>query len=180
VGAHRKGRYIDANNALDGEGPFSPERCGSVPQGQFSELCFSGRYTVAEIRKLIKGAGGLVSLLGTSDMREVERRMEAGDAEAAEVFDAMAYQIAKAAAAVLPAFEGEDLDRVILTGGMARSEPLVERLRKYLSGLPCGITVYPGENEMVALVKGALRVLYGKEAAREYAPAEPELAGPKA
>jgi len=176
LGAHRKGRYIDANNALDGEGPFSPERSGSLPQGQFADMCFSGRYTFADIRKLVKGAGGLISLLGTSDLREVEKRMEAGDAQAVEVFDAMAYQTAKAAASVLPAFEGEKLDRVLLTGGMARCKPLVELLTKYLSGLPCGISVYPGENEMAALVKGALRVLWGKEPAREYEP-EPVPAG---
>jgi len=177
VGAHRRGRYIDANNALDGEGPFTPERSGSLPQGQLAELCFSGRYSDAEIRKLIKGAGGLVDLLGTSDLREVERRIDAGDAEAAEVFDALAYQIAKAAAALVPAFEGERIDRIILTGGMARSSRLVERLTKYLSGLPCGITVYAGENEMIALARGALRVLYGKETPREY-PAT-ELAQPR-
>ena len=173
VGAHRGGRYIDANNALDGEGPFSPERAGSLPQGQLAELCFSGRYTLAEVRRLIKGSGGLINLLGTSDLREVERRIEAGDAEAAEVFDAMAYQVAKAAAALLPAFEGERLDRVILTGGMVRSDMLVEALQRYLSGLPCGITLYPGENEMVALAKGALRVLYGREAAKDYAEVAP-------
>jgi butyrate kinase len=144
-----------------------------VPQGQFADLCFSGRYTLAEIKKLVKGAGGLISLLGTSDLREVERRIEAGDAEAQEVFDAMAYQVAKAAAALLPAFEGEKVDRIILTGGMARSKMLVERLTGYLSGMPCGITVYPGENELIALAKGALRVLYGKEPAREYAACEP-------
>ncbi|MBI5239004.1 MAG: butyrate kinase [Elusimicrobia bacterium] len=168
IGAHSQGRYIDANNGLDGEGPFSPERCGSLPQAQFAELCFSGRLTHAEVKKLIKGAGGLIDLLGTSDLREVERRIAAGDAEAAEVFDAMAYQIAKAAAALLPAFDGQKLDRVILTGGMARSAMLVERLAGYLVGLGCGVTVYPGENEMAALAKGALRVLYGREAAREY------------
>ena len=168
IGAHRRGRYIDANNALDGEGPFSPERSGSLPQGQLTDLCFSGRYSHAELGKLIKGAGGLVDLLGTSDLREVERRIDEGDAEAAEVFDALAYQIAKAASAVVPAFEGERIDRIILTGGMARSSRLVERLTKYLSGLPCGITVYPGENEMMALARGALRVLYGKETPREY------------
>jgi butyrate kinase len=168
VGAHRKGRYLDTNNALDGEGPFSPERSGSLPQGEVADLCFSGRYSHAELRKLIKGAGGLTSLLGTSDLREVERRVVAGDPEASEVFDALAYQVAKAATALLPAFEGEPLDRVILTGGMARSAMLVERLTRYLAGLPCGITVYPGENELIALAKGALRVLYGKEAARAY------------
>jgi butyrate kinase len=172
IGAHRKGRYIDTNNALDGEGPFSPERSGTLPQGQLAALCFSGTYTHAQIKKHITGAGGLVDLLGTSDLREVERRIGAGDLEAAEVLDAMAYQIAKTATGLLPAFEGEPLDRVVLTGGMARCRPLVDKLYTYLSGLPCGITVYPGENEMTALAKGALRVLYGKESEREYAPDE--------
>ena len=88
----------------------------------------------------------------------------------------MAYQMAKAVAALVPAFEGERLDRVILTGGMARSKMLVDRLQRYLAGLPCGITVYPGENEMVALAKGALRVLYGRETAKTYGPA-PALQG---
>jgi butyrate kinase len=179
VGAHCRGRYIDANNGLDGEGPFSPERCGSLPQGQFAELCFSGKYTLAEIKRLIKGAGGLIDLLGTPDLREVERRVRAADGEAAEVFDAMAYHIAKAAAALVPAFEGQKVDRVILTGGMARSEMLVERIKGYLRGLGCGVTVYPGENEMAALAKGALRVLYGREAAREYTAQAPAPLAPR-
>jgi butyrate kinase len=174
VGAHRRGRYIDANNALDGEGPFGPERSGSLPQGQFADLCYSGRDTLAEVRRLIKGAGGLVDLIGTSDLRELERKMGAGDPAAEDVFDALSYQIAKAAAALLPAFEGERLDRVILTGGMARSAVLVERISRYLAGLPCGVTVYPGENELVALARGALRVLYGKEAGREYTVPAPD------
>ena len=172
IGAHCRGRYIDANNGLDGEGPFSPERAGSLPTAQFADLCFSGRYAHAEVKRMIKGTGGLIALLGTSDLREVERRVDAGDAWAAEVFNALTYQIAKAAAAVVPAFEGQKIDRIILTGGMARSAPLVERISHYLSGMPCGITVYPGENEMVALARGALRVLYGKERAREYAATE--------
>jgi butyrate kinase len=173
VGAHCQGHYIDANNALDGEGPFSPERSGTLPAGQLTDLCFSGRYTHAEVKRTIKGAGGLISLVGTSDLREVERRIAAGDAWAAEVFDALAYQVAKAASALLPAFEGRRVDRIILTGGMARSQALVGRLSHYLSGMPCGITVYAGENEMVALAKGALRVLYDKEEAREYLVEEP-------
>ncbi len=172
IGAHCLGRYVDANNGLDGEGPFSPERSGSLPVGQLTDLCFSGRYTHAEVRRLIKGSGGVIALLGTSDLREVERRIDEGDAWAAEVFDALAYQIAKAAAAVVPAFEGRTIDRVILTGGMARSKALVDRITHYLSGMPCGITVYAGENEMVALAKGALRVLYEKETAREYPAAD--------
>ena len=172
VGAHCHGRYIDVNNALDGEGPFSAERSGSLPVGQLIDLSFSGKYAKPELKRLNKGAGGLIDLLGTADLREVERRMAEGDAWAAEVFDALAYQVAKAATALLPAFEGQRVDGVILTGGMARSEPLVERIEHYLSGMPCGVTVYPGENEMVALAMGALRVLYGNEPAREYEPAE--------
>ncbi len=172
VGAHCRGRYLDANNALDGEGPFTPERSGSLPVGQLTDLCFSGQYTHTEIRRMINGAGGLLALVGTSDLREVERRASDGDTWAAEVLEALAYQVAKAAAALLPAFEGQPVDRIILTGGMARSAILVKQLEHYLAGMPCGITVHPGENEMVALAKGALRVLYGKEPAREYEVAE--------
>ncbi|MFB3852930.1 MAG: butyrate kinase [Vicinamibacterales bacterium] len=172
VGAHRKGRYIDVNNALDGEGPFTPQRSGSLPVGALIELCFSGRYTHAELKKLNRGRGGLIDLLGTADLREVERRIDAGDAEAALVFDAMTYQIARWITSLLPAFEGEPLDRVILTGGMARSSRLVEAVTRGVSALSCGVTVYPGENEMYALVKGALRVLDRKEQARRYRPEE--------
>ncbi len=169
VGAHRGGRYIDVNNGLDGEGPFSPQRSGSMPTGQLIDLCFSGRFTRAELKQLNKGRGGLIDLLGTADLREVERRVAAGDALATEVFEAMAYQIAKQITSLQPAFEGEPVERVLLTGGMARSQRLVAELERLLAGLGCGVSVYPGENEMVALVKGALRVLAGKEAARQYA-----------
>lgn len=168
VGAHHKGHYIDVNNALNGEGPFSPQRSGSLPTGQLIDLCFSGRYTHAELKLLNKGRGGLIDLLGTADLREVERRVDEGEREAAEVFEAMVYQIAKNITALLPAFDGEQVDRIILTGGMARSSRLVSGIRRFVGALPCGVTVYPGENEMVALAKGALRVMNGKEQAREY------------
>lgn len=168
VGAHRKGRYIDVNNGLDGEGPFSPQRTGSLPTGQLIDLCFSGRYTQPELKKLNKGRGGLLDLLGTADLREVERRMDEGDAEAALVWSAMGYHIAKEITGLLPAFEGTPVDRVLLTGGMARSSRLVDEITRLVSGIGCGVTVYPGENEMAALVKGALRVLQGKEEARKY------------
>ena len=125
VGAHAKGRYIDVNNGLDGEGPFSPQRSGSEPTGDLIRLCFSGRYTLEELLKLNKGRGGLLDLLGTADFREVERRIDAGDAEARQVYEAMVYQIAKAITGLLPAFDGAPVDRVLLTGGMARSERLV-------------------------------------------------------
>jgi butyrate kinase len=170
VGAHHKGRYIDVNNGLDGEGPFSPQRTGTLPAGQLIDLCFSGKYTKAELKTLNKGRGGLIDLLGTSDMREVERRVEAGDEEATLVYDALAYQIAKAITALVPAFGGQPMDAILLTGGMARSAKLVGELRRLTAALGCAVQVYPGENEMAALAKGALRVLSGREDAKEYPP----------
>jgi butyrate kinase len=170
IGAHRKGRYVDVNNALDGEGPFTPQRSGSLPTGQLIDLCFSGAYTQEQLKGLNNGRGGLVDLLGTPDLREVERRIATGDAAASLVFDAMVYQIAKAITSLVPAFDGERVDRILLTGGMARSQRLVSAIEELVAGLRCGVTVYPGENEMLALAKGALRVLSGKEEAREYMP----------
>ena len=168
VGAHRNGRYVDVNNGLDGEGPFSPQRSGTLPAGQLIELCFSGKYTQAELKLLNKGQGGLLNLLGTADMREVERRIDAGDAEAQLVYDALAYQVAKAITALLPAFDGEPVDAVLLTGGLARSQRLVADLRRMVAALGCEVQVYPGENEMAALAKGSLRVLSGREEAQDY------------
>lgn len=171
VGAHRKGHYLDVNNGLDGEGPFSPQRSGSLPPGQLIDLCFSGKYTKAEMKLLNKGRGGLIDLLGTADMREVERRVDEGDAEAGLVYSAMVYQIAKNITALAPAFEGEPIDAILLTGGMARSKKLVADLTRYTVSLGCPVKVYPGENEMAALAKGALRVLAGREVAKDYPPA---------
>lgn len=168
VGAHKKGRYLDVNNGLDGEGPFSPQRTGSLPTGQLIDLCYSGKYSRAEMKTLNKGRGGLIDLLGTADLREVERRVQAGDTVAADVFEAMAYQVSKEIASLVPAFDGESVDQILLTGGMARCAPLVRKIRAYVAAMACGVTVYPGENEMFALVKGALRVLGGKEEVRHY------------
>jgi butyrate kinase len=168
VGAHHKGRYIDVNNGLDGEGPFSPQRSGTIPTGQLIDLCFSGELSKSELKKLNKGRGGLIDLLGTADFREVERRVAEGDPWASTVFEAMAYQIAKHITALVPAFNGDPVDRVLLTGGLARSRLLVQAIEVAVSALGCGVSVYPGENEMGALAKGALRVLNDKEAVRSY------------
>lgn len=168
VGAHKRGHYTDVNNALDGEGPFTPQRTGSLPVGQLIDLCFSGKYSKDELKKLNKGKGGLLDLLGTGDLRDVEKRIGAGDEEAALVFEALAYRIAREITSLLPAFDGEQLNQILLTGGMARSASLVKKITGYVAAVGCGVTVYPGENEMLALVKGALRVLSGKEEAREY------------
>lgn len=173
IGAHKRGHYIDVNDGLDGEGPFSPQRSGSLPVGQLIDLCFSGQLSEAEIRKLNLGRGGLIDLLGTTDLREVEDRISKGDQWAKDVFEAMCYQISKAITALLPAFDGEPIDKVLLTGGMARSQALVDSITKLVSALGCGVAVYPGENEMIALVKGALRVLNKREQARDYASLRP-------
>ncbi|MCX7830181.1 MAG: butyrate kinase [Acidobacteria bacterium] len=168
IGAHKKGRYIDVNNALDGEGPFSPERSGSLPVGDLINLCFSGKYTKQELKVLNKGRGGMISLLGTSDLREIEKRILEGDKEAEEAFDAMAYQISKEITSRIPAFDGEEIDQIVLTGGMARSKMLTEKISKYVSPMKCGVTIYAGENEMFALTKGVLRVLSGKVEPKYY------------
>jgi butyrate kinase len=168
VGAHRKGHYLDVNNALDGEGPFTPQRSGSLPVSQLIDLCFSGTYTKEELKKLNKGRGGLIDLLGTADLRALEGRYKAGEAEVILAMDAMAYQVAKWITSLLPAFEGEPVDQVLLTGGIARCRTTVDFIRHALGSMACGVTVYPGENEMFALAKGALRVLDGKEKAKEY------------
>jgi len=168
IGAHQRGHYIDVNNALDGEGPFTPQRSGSLPVGQLIEACFSGHYTKAQLKQLNKGRGGLIDLLGTADLRILEQRYLQGDPDVIEVIDAMAYQIAKWIASMLPAFDGEKVHRILLTGGAARCRVLVDGITRGLSAWDCGITLYPGENEMFALVKGALRVLSGREEAKEY------------
>jgi butyrate kinase len=168
IGAHKQGRYIDVNNALDGEGPFTPQRSGSLPVGQLIELCFSGKYTKAELKQLNKGRGGLIDLLGTADLRDLESRYLKGEQEVVDVLDAMAYQIAKWIASMVPAFDGEKIDQILLTGGAARCRPVVDYIKRHVAAMGCGVTVYPGENEMGALVKGALRVLSGKEAPKVY------------
>ena len=171
VGAHYKGRYADVNNALNGEGPFSPQRSGSLPVGQLIELCFSGKYTKDEIQKLNKGRGGLISLLGTNDLRDVETMIDSGNQKAVVVFDALVYQISKEITSLIPAFEGNKIDSIILTGGMARSGKLVKGITDAVNLLDSSVTVYPGENEMSALANGVIRVLQGKEKAKIYNPA---------
>jgi len=168
IGAHHHGHYVDVNNALDGEGPFTPQRSGSLPVGQLIDLCFSGQYSKEQLKQLNKGSGGLIDLLGTADLRDLERRYLAGEAEVIEVMDAMAYQIAKWITSLLPAFEGEKVDQILLTGGMARCRPTVAFIQRTVAAMGCGVTLYPGENEMFALAKGALRVLAGKEVPRTY------------
>ncbi|QEK13151.1 butyrate kinase [Crassaminicella thermophila] len=166
VGAHRKGKVVDVNNALDGEGPFSPERSGGLPVGDLAKLCFSGKYTIDEIKKRIKGKGGLVAYLGTNDGREVGKMIEEGDKKAELIYKAMAYQIAKEIGSCAAVLKGE-VDAVVLTGGIAYDKTFVKWIKDRVAFIG-EVIVYPGEEEMIALAQGALRVLRGEEEAKEY------------
>ena len=167
VGAHSGGQVIDVNNTLDGDGPFSPERTGSLPVGALVKLCFSGKYTQAEIAKMINGKGGLNAYLGTNDMRDVTRMaFEEGNQEAENVFHAFTYQVAKDIGAMAAVLCGK-VDQIILTGGIAYGEKVVSEIRERVSFIS-GITVYAGEDELLALAQGGLRVLNGEEQALDY------------
>lgn len=166
VGAHKKGRVVDVNNALDGDGAFSPERAGSLPVGQMIELCFDGKHTKDYLKKRIKGNGGLVAYLNTNDAREVEELIKGGDKNAELIYEAMAYQVAKDIAASCAVLNC-DVDAIILTGGIAYSEMITNWIKQRISKM-AEVIVYPGEDEMIALAEGALRVLNKEEDAKEY------------
>ncbi len=166
VGAHRKGAVIDVNNALNGDGPFSPERSGGLPAGQLTEICFSGKYSKKEVLKMLKGNGGLKAYLGTADGSKVENKIDSGDETALLIYRAMGYQVAKEIGALAAALKGK-VDGIILTGGLVYSKLLTAFIKEHISFLG-RIFEYPGENEMEALRDGALRVLRGIETPRNY------------
>lgn len=166
VSPHRHGRMIDVNQALDGTGPFSPDRAGGLPVGDVMRLSYSGRYTYAELFKRVSAQGGLVAHLGTNDAVEVERRIAAGDEHARLIYEAMAYQIAKEIGAMATVLNGH-VDAIVLTGGLAYSAMLTTWLRERV-GWIAPMMVYPGQDEMRAMVEGVLRVLAGEEQALDY------------
>ena len=166
IAAHRKGRAVDANNGLDGEGPFSPERAGSLPPADLIRLCYSGKYTQEELLKRIAGQAGLKAHLGTTDVQQIISNIEAGDKTAELLIDAMIYQTAKCIAAEGAVFCG-DVDAILITGGMAHSEYITSRLRRRISFL-APVHIYPGEDEMQALALNALAVLRGQREAKQY------------
>lgn len=159
------GRMIDVNNAKE-MGPFSPDRTGGLPVGDIVKMCFSGQYTLAEMKIKIQGEGGLYSYLGTMDGREVQARIDNGDEYAKLIYDAMAYQIGKEIGLFATVLHGK-IDNIILTGGLAYSNYLVEKIKEMISFI-ADIIVYPGEDEMDALNKGALRVIRGQEKSKIY------------
>lgn len=166
VSAHRDGRMID-NNTPE-EGPFGPDRTGWLPVRELVKLAFSGMFTREQLDRHVFGGGGLFAYLGTRDLKEVEQRIDIGDAEAARVFEAMLYQIAKEAGAMAAVLQGK-VDGVLVTGGMAHSERMVAQLREYLEWI-APVTVYPGEDELRALAEGVFRVLDGEEQVKRLQP----------
>lgn len=166
VGAHEKGRVIDIFNALDGDGAFSPERAGAVPAGALIKMCFSGDYTEKEVYSKIVGKGGLTSYMGTNDMRDVLKAMNEGNAEAKELFEAFIFQVTKDIGSMACVLKGK-VDQIIVTGGIAYGQPVIDALKERAEWI-APFTVYPGEDELLALVQGGLRVLNGEEAAKEY------------
>ncbi len=172
VTAHRKGRMIDVNQALDGTGPFAPERAGGLPVGDVVRMCFGVRpyeglnLTYEQMFRKLAGQGGLVAHLGTNSAIEVEQRIAAGDDHARLIYEAMAYQIAKEIGSMATVLKGE-VDAIVITGGVAHSKMLLNWIRERVEWI-APIMVYPGENEMLALAQGGLRVLRGEEKARDY------------
>ncbi len=166
VAAHDHGRAIDANNALDGEGPFSPERAGSLPAADLIHLCYSGRYTEEQLLKRIAGKAGLTAHLGTNDVREIEHRIQEGDEKAKLILDAMIYHVAKAIASEGAVLYGK-VDAILLTGGMAYSQYITSNLIERIKFL-APVHIFPGEDEMLALAQNALGVLRGELVARDY------------
>lgn len=167
VGAHKNGQVIDVFNALDGDGAFSPERTGGVPSGALIKLCFSGKYSEKEVYKMFVGNGGFNALLGTNDVREVTARVEKGDKEAKLYRDAFVYQVAKDIGSMACVLEGK-VDQIILTGGIAYGKPVTDGLKERCEFI-APVTVYPGEDELLALAQGAIRVMTGAEKAKIYA-----------
>lgn len=166
VGAHKQGRVVDVNNALDGEGPFSPERSGTLPAGQLVNICFSGEYSKAQIKKMLKGEGGFVAYLGTNDAYEVEMKCKDGDENIQKVSDAMAYQVAKEIGAMAAVLKGK-VDGILLTGGIAYNKQFCAFIEE-MTGFIGEVKAYPGEDEMSALAMNGLKVLKGEVEAKIY------------
>lgn len=166
VGAHEKGRIIDVFNALDGDGAFSPERAGGVPSGALIRMCFSGKYTEKEVYSKIVGKGGFNAYLGTNDMRQVTKMANEGNAEAAEAKQAFLLQVAKDIGSMACVLNGK-VDQIIVTGGIAYGAEVVAALKERAEWI-APFTVYPGEDELLALAQGALRVMNGEEETKVY------------
>lgn len=166
VGAHQKGKVIDVNQALDGEGPMSPERSGTLPAGDLVDACFSGKYDRETIRKMINGEGGYVAYFGTNEAYKIELQARQGDEKAKHLQEAMGYQVAKNIGSLATVLKG-NLDAILLTGGLAHNKDLTNYISDHVSFI-APVFIYPGEDEMKALALNALRVLNNEVEVKEY------------
>ncbi len=166
VGAHKKGRVVDVNNALNGDGPFAPERSGTLPAGQLADLCFSGKYTHAEVKSMITGKGGMVAYLGTNSFIDICKMAEDGDAKVILIRDAAAYQVAKEIGALATVLNGQ-VNTIILTGGLAFNKTFVGQIKSMVDFI-AEVVVYPGEDEIKSLAFNGLLALNGKIAIKKY------------
>ena len=166
VGAHKKGKVIDVNNALNGEGPFSPERSGTLPVFQLIDLCFSGKFSKDQIQRMVVGEGGYVAYLGTNNAMEVQQSAAKGDRKARLIQDALGYQVAKLIGEMAVVLDG-NIDAILLTGGLAHNEYLTDYITRKTSFIG-QVFVYPGEDELQALAMNALRVARGETESRIY------------
>ena len=167
-GAHKKGRAINVVSPVSGEGPFTPERSGTVPAQNLIELCFSGKFSKEECLHYVCGGGGLFALLGTKDMMSVENEYPTYDKRKKDIVDEMIAGISRAICSLIPDFEGEKVDQVLITGGIARWKLVVNKIKEDLAATNIGVSAYPGEQELEALRDGAIRVLNNEEKAKEY------------
>jgi butyrate kinase len=166
TGVHKNGKMVDVFAALNGDGAFSPERANGIPAKALVDMCFSGKYTYDEMKKKIVGGGGLNAYLGTNDMREVNKMCEEGNEKAILVRDAFIYQICKNIGACATVLKGK-VDQIILTGGIAYGQVITDAIKERVDWI-CPVTVYPGEDELLALAQGAIRVMNGEEKAQQY------------
>ncbi|MFB6342554.1 butyrate kinase [Saccharicrinis sp. FJH62] len=166
IGAHKKGRVIDVNNGVDGYGPFSPERAGTIPAGDLAKLCFEGRYTLYEVKRMLNGQGGLMAHLGTNQAHLVQKKAQEGDPKSNLILSAMAYQVGKEIGSMSSVLEG-DVDAILLTGGIANNTYVVDRIMKMVKNF-APVKIYPGEEEMRALAENTLRILNNEEECKIY------------
>ena len=166
VGVHKMGKVVDVNDALGGEGPFSPERSGTLPAYDLAKLCFSGKYTLKEVQKMIVGEGGLIAYMGTNSFQDVAEKVAEGDAEYTLISEAFAYNVAKSIGAAATVLSG-NVDAILLTGGIAHGAEIVEKISKHIRFI-APVKVYPGEDEMAALAENGHNILIGKERAKVY------------
>ena len=166
IGAHKKGRVIDVNNGLDGEGPYTSERSGTLPTGDLARYCFANVHREFKVLRQIRGKGGIVAYLGTNDMKKVRVRVDNDDKQALLVYKGMAYQVAKYIGEMSVVLKG-DVDAIVITGGIAYDEQFINWIKEYIKHI-AKVMVFPGEEEMEALAMGGLRVLRGEEKAKVY------------